>query len=302
MGETNDGTLSHATLAKLSGLGATQIDDFMRTWRTLATEERRRLAQRLADLAQDNVELDYNDIFRRLLDDDDAEIRVAAIDGLWEDDRASTAERLLEIARADPEERVRLIAFDALGRIANRIALDDVHPRLAERVRGVLREHLGARHPIAIRRRALEASGYLPDETVQQAIRAAYASDDLGLRTSAVRAMGRQAEPVWLPIILRELSNPEPEMRFEAARAAGEIEDQQAVPALIEALADDDADVRRGAIEALGAIGGRQARQALLHVRDGDDEAMSDAATDALDELEISSDPLGVRAADVHPN
>src|ERR671939_1215593 len=99
--------LSHATLAKLSGLSRQQLDDFMSTWRELPVGERRRAVRTLIDLAEDNVELDYNDLFRRLIGDADAEVRALAIEGLWEDDRGSTADLLVKTAQDDAVEAVR---------------------------------------------------------------------------------------------------------------------------------------------------------------------------------------------------
>ena len=76
-------TLSHSTLAKLSGLRRQQLDDFMPTWNELPVAERRRAVRTLIDLAEDNVELDYHDLFRRLIADPDPEVRALAIEGLW---------------------------------------------------------------------------------------------------------------------------------------------------------------------------------------------------------------------------
>ena len=38
---------------------------------------------------------------------------------------------------------------------------------------------------------------------------------------SAVHAMGRSADPDWLPTIIEEMHSDDSEMRFEAATAAG---------------------------------------------------------------------------------
>src|SRR4051812_27054215 len=109
-------TLSHATLAKLSGLSRQQLDDFMPTWSGLDADERRRAIRTLIDLAEDNVELDYSDLFRRLIGDPDAGVRSLAIEGLWEDDRAGTADLLVKTAQEDADEGVRAAAVAGLGR------------------------------------------------------------------------------------------------------------------------------------------------------------------------------------------
>src|SRR5438067_12939854 len=113
---TDKRKLSHSTLAKLSGLSRQQLDDFIPTWNELPVGERRRALRTLIDLAEDNVELDYNDLFRRLMADVDPEVRALAIEGLWEDDRGSTAELLIKTAQNDADETVRAAAVDGLGR------------------------------------------------------------------------------------------------------------------------------------------------------------------------------------------
>src|SRR5262245_44054229 len=137
---TDNRRLSHARLAKLSGLSRQQLDDFLPTWNELPVGERRRALRTLIDLAEDNVELDYNDLFRRLIGDGDPEVRALAIEGLWEDDRGATADLLVKAAREDAHESVRAAAVDGLGRFALRLALDEVSPSLAVRVRGALLE------------------------------------------------------------------------------------------------------------------------------------------------------------------
>ena len=295
--------LSHSTLAKLSGLSRQQLDDFMATWSELPVGERRRAVRTLIDLAEDNVELDYNDLFRRLTADADADVRALSIEGLWEDDRGSTADLLIKAAQGDADPSVRAAAVDGLGRFALRLALDEVRAPLSDRIRTALLELASPGAPLELRRRAVEAGGYLGEEPAfRAAVTSAYATPDAGLKASAIKAMGRSCDATWHDTILRELASSEPEIRFEAAHAAGEMEDERFVPALVEALGDDDSEVRLAAIESLGAIGGQRARQALQRVRQGRDHAMVEAADAALEELDTLADPLGIRVRDVNPN
>lgn len=298
-----EGKFSHQTLAKLSGLIREKVEEFAATWPQLPVEERRRIVRALAELAQDNVELDYNDLFVRMLADDDPEVRVGAVEGLWEDARASTADRLIALARRDRDDAVRGAALDGVGRFALRASLGELHVALSDRVREVLADHVGADTPPEVRRRAIEAAGYFDEQPFTAAIELAYRSADVRMRAGAVKAMGRNCDDRWLPTILREMQSEEPELRFESVRAAAEMEDERAVPSVIERLEDEDRQVRLAAIGALGTIGGQRARRALQQVRaQSDDEAMVEAAETALDELEIGTDPLGVRVKEVHKN
>src|SRR5262245_46714552 len=112
--------LSHAQLAKLSGMSRQKLDEFMASWPTMPLNERRRVARALVQLAEENVELDYNDLFLRLLADPDNDVRTQAVEGLWEDERASTADALIGVARTG-DEALRSTALKALGRFAYRI-------------------------------------------------------------------------------------------------------------------------------------------------------------------------------------
>src|SRR5688572_19606190 len=132
--------LSHRTLAKLSGLRGQPLEDFFVTWHELPVAERRLAVKTMAELAEDNVELYFNDLYRRFMKDPDAEVRALAIEGLWEDDRASTADLLMETVRTDAAESVRASAVDGLGRFALRISLGELRPQVAERVRAFLLE------------------------------------------------------------------------------------------------------------------------------------------------------------------
>jgi HEAT repeat protein len=294
---------SHQALAKLSGLTRDKVDEFAATWPQLPLDERRRIVRVLAEMSLDNVELDYNDLFLRMLGDEDPEVRSGAIEGLWEDARASTADRLIALARTDPDDAVRATAFDGLGRFALRISLGELGESVAGRVREVLAEHVGIETPAHLRRRAIEAAGYLDEQPFTSALESAYASSDVRMRAGAIKAMGRACDDRWLGLILTDMESEEPELRFESVRAAAEMADERAVPKVIERLDDEDAQVRLAAVGALGSIGGQRARRALQQVRaKGEDDAMVEAAETALDELEIATDPLGVRVKEVHKN
>ena len=295
---------SHAELAKLSPMNPQRAADFAAEFAGHAVTERRRVTRTLVAMAEDNVELDYNDLYLRLIEsDEDAEVRTEAIEGLWEDERASTAEVLMRVARDDADEGVRATALKALGRFAYRYALGDLHERVGSRVRALLIESAEPAASLAVRRAAVEAVGYLShDDAVPAIIREAYRSENPGLRASAVAAMGRTCDVTWINNVLREMDNEDPQMRFEAAQAAGEIEDDRALPHLVRLTRDEDAEVRLIAVAALGKIGGQIARETLMRISRGDDEPLAHAADLALEELDVGTDPLGVRVRDVNPN
>lgn len=288
---------SMAELRRLSGLDRSRIEEFQGGWRALPVGRRRQMVQAMADLAEDNVELDFTAVFRACLSDPDEEVRAHAVDGLWEDEELSTAAHLLDLLAGDPSQRVRAAAASGLARFVYRMEMRELSPTMAHRIRGSLLATVRSRtEPVEVRRRALEAISYLSEPEVRDLIAQAYADAEEKMRVSAVFAMGRNCHSAWLDPITREMKSPSPEMRYEAVRAAGELEDERAVGPLVSLLVDDDREVRLAAIAALGAIGGEAALRALRYVAEnGDDEAKL-AAAEALAELAFADDPLGLRA------
>ena len=116
------------------------------------------------------------------------------------------------------------------------------------------------------------------------------------MRISAVHAMGRNADGIWLPTVLEEMISDDGEMRFEAAVAAGAIGDEDALASLSELAADEDAEVQEAAIASIGQVGGPAARS-ILHslAAEHSDERVLEAVSDALAEADFIEDPLGFR-------
>ncbi|MCI0475259.1 MAG: HEAT repeat domain-containing protein [Anaerolineales bacterium] len=281
-------TLLPSALSALSGADKGQAAGFARVWNRLPVERRRRTAQELVDLAEQNVELDFNALFRHLLDDADARVRAHAIEGLWEDEDAALVKPFAEFLRDDPDAGVRAAATDALGRFL----LLAEYGRLANTPAETLGETLLATardlgEDLAVRCHAVEALGYWSDDVVREVIAAAFDDAAPELRASAVAAMGHSADKYWRETAANELQSPDARMRFHAARATGELENRDATEALIELLDDPDREVQSAAITALGQVGGKLAKRALTDAAASDDEMLSELADEALQELEF---------------
>jgi HEAT repeat protein len=145
---------------------------------------------------------------------------------------------------------------------------------------------------IEVRRRAVEALAPLSLPIVTDIIREAYKNNNLLMKASALYAMGINSDSVWLPIILHELNNLDPEIRFEAAKACGAFEDAQTVPQLLKLLKDPDTEVKISVLSALGKIGGDEAEAALEECIKLSEDYVRDAANDALRELYFNRDPF----------
>jgi HEAT repeat protein len=284
-----DSSISTTTLFSLSDVNREELQQFAETWTGLTVQRRRQIAMAMGELAEENIEANFNRLFRYLLDDEDAEVREDAIEGLWEDEDVSLVNPLIGSMRSDAAARVRAAAAESLGRFVlcaetKRIP-SDRGEQIGEALLAVIRN---AGEDELVRRRAIESISYRGDETVRGIVESAYATDDANMRASALFAMGRSADPYWRRTVAGELWSPDPQIRFEAARAAGELEYKVTVPRLIELLDDPDREVQDASITALGQIGGKAAREALLDLLDGEDEVARELAQDALDELEFT--------------
>ncbi|MHB8375760.1 MAG: HEAT repeat domain-containing protein [Dehalococcoidia bacterium] len=294
----------HATdLTSLSTLRDEDRARFLLAWRTMSVQRRRDIIDRLADMAEDNVELDFNNVFFIGLVDDDVQVRAESVKGLWEyegDDLTGVLVRLLR----DPEAIVRAEAALGLGRFLLRFELEARTDPLTAQVETALRGvATGERELPEVRARAIEALGARAAPWVHDLIEDAYASGDPRLRVSAVHAMGRSADPDWLPTIIEEMHSEDSELRFEAATAAGALGDEDAVSELSGLTVDDDPEVQEAAIGALGQIGGPAARSVLHSIAsDNRDPRVLDAVSDALGEADFTEDPLGLRLQLQHPN
>jgi len=282
--------LSHSRLYMLSGLGREEMELFSEHWALLSSARRRDVVTDLVEIAEANVTVDFNSIFRIGLRDEYAEVRAYAIDGLWEDRDPGLMDVLLDLLSADPSIIVRAAAATGLGRFVLMAELDELEEELGRSVVQALWEVIDdAEEALETRRRAVEAISYAGDESVRQLIEAAYLHPDEKMRVSAIFSMGRSADSVWGKTVIAELRSGNPEMRFEAARACGELELKEAVPALIRLIADPDREVQQASIYALGKIGGGEARRALRLCCESEDEVIAAAGEEALSELELTT-------------
>ncbi len=284
----HDQPLAKQQLKLLSDLDTEGSYIFAATWSHIPGERRIEVAETLVELAEDNIDLDFRQVFLVCLDDPEAAVRTIAINGLWEDDRLSTLRRVLGLLY-DPSGSVREAVVLFLGRAAYRAEMGELPE---EETRAVCTALLDAtsdpEQPIDVRRRAIEGIGYLsalPEAQVK--IGRAYAHAEQLMRESAVVAMGRSMQHTWFPYIERELRSISPAMRYEAARAVGELgeEGRDLQEGLLPLVDDDDSEVSQAAIWALGQIGGQHAHRLLQRLARSQDEVRSQAAQDALEEL-----------------
>ncbi|MSQ14412.1 MAG: phycocyanin alpha phycocyanobilin lyase [Dehalococcoidia bacterium] len=274
----------HSKLLNLSSLSKEELEEVGIWWAGLELRRRRRVMKALVDVAEDNVEADYEGVFRLCLDDQDAGIRINAIDGLWECSSRWLLNRLIDLQDSDPSLEVRVAATSALERFCLMAELGELRVEDAERLQDKLFGLFGQEEEdSSVRRRALEAASPLSTPKVNDLIRQAYHSDDTELKLGAIYAIGRHSDSDWLPVLLLELKNRDEAIRYEAAKACGELEDERSIPHLIILLNDEDPQVRQAATQALGHIGGREAISILRDCLSSTDPGIRQAAEEALE-------------------
>ncbi len=288
-----DKPLLNSKLTELSNLSSAEVELLERSWTAIDPKRRRQIVQRLVELAEDNLELNFDSIFKYCLRDQDDEVRSKAIEGLWENEDASLIDPLINLLKSDSSEKVRAAAAMGLGKFAILAEHKKLRPCHTSKIQEAL---LGAiadkNQSVEVSRRALEAIAPMSLPQVKAAIMEAYQSHNSRLRISSIYAMGKSCDPGWLPILLKELSSADAEVRYEAAGACGELEEEAAVPSLIKLVNDPDVDVQMAAIQALGKIGSSQAKECLQQCLDNASEAVRQVAEQVLNELESQKDLL----------
>lgn len=283
-------------LANLSMLSTENLMLFLGRFANMEKARRMEIIEKLVEMAEEKIDVNFNDIFIACLQDPDSEVRASAIEGLWEDEDRSIIDPLIAILHRDNQEAVRAAAATALGRFAMLAELGEMRQQDEEKVQKALLTVIeNGKEGLEVRRRAIESLAPFDLPKITNIIREAYNSNDYEMRASAIYAMGMNCDPKWLDTLIGELSNTDAEMRYEAARACGEIGEERAVPHLVKLIHDPDAQVRLAAIAALGRIGSSEAEEALKARLNDPDEYIRDITEDVLDELYLNKDPFPFR-------
>lgn len=289
-----NGELTSTDLIRFSDLSRDESRRVAAVWSSIPEVTRAELVRRFEELSENQVELNFGRVLRVALEDPSAVVRQLATAALWEDESSDLLDRLRMMMANDDSIDVRAEAASALERFAHQAAIGKLSSDQANQVRADL---LGAvrRHdtPYTVRRRALESLGALGiDPEIERQISAAYDSGDHGLQCSALFAMGRSLDPVWLPTLLTELDDDDAELRFEAARSAGFLGSPDSLPALLAAAQGEDAEVRHAAISAIAQIGGRGASRALERLAEEAGEADLELIEMALNDVTTMLEPF----------
>jgi HEAT repeat protein len=284
-------------LANLSMLSTENLMLFLGRFTNMEKARRMEIIEKLVELAEEKIDVNFNDIFIACLQDPDAAVRASAIEGLWEDEDRTIIDPLIAILHRDSQEAVRAAAATALGRFAMLTELGEMRQQDGDKVQKALWTVIeNGKEGLEVRRRAIESLAPFSLPEVTNIIREAYNSNNYEMQVSAIYAMGMNCDLQWLDTLIGELGNTDAEMRYEAARACGEIGEDKAVPYLVKLIHDTDLQVKLAAIAALGRIGSSEAEEALKARLNDPDEYIRDITEDALDELYLNRDPFTFRS------
>ena len=288
-----DRIVKPSSLSQLSGLSSSDVGLISTIWEKFNPNLRIEFLKLMLGMAEENVELNFNPVFKLALKDDSPEVRETAIMGLWECEERSLLSIYINLLQGDPSEEVRSAAALGLRKFvilaeSNKLLTSDT-TRVRETLMGIVNS---STESLDVKRRAIEALSPFSDESIKELIRWAYQHESPKMRESAVFSMGFNSDPTWVPIVINEFSNSDPAMRYEAVCASGRIGEEIVIPQLVTLLEDDDLQVRLSTITALGFIGGSLAKRVLVNCLNHEDESVLETTQAALEALEANEDPL----------
>ncbi len=275
-------------LYRLSDIGGAEFDAFKTLWPGVDDERRHLLVRHLVDICEENYLVDFSPVFTFCLKDTSAAVRVAALDGLWDDTNLRLVPPIIDLLQHDTVVEVQTAAAQALAHYVLMAEWGEISaarsPQIIEALLAVYEKPDTA---VSLKRAALEALGGANHPQIPTLIRQAYSSGRHDLQLSAVFAMGSSADERWIPQILEALHSDSDEIRIEAARAAGAVGAEEALPQLAHLAVDENLEVALAVVEALGQIGGDVAYNMLMQMSEDDDfRRLHDAVDEALEEVD----------------
>lgn len=299
--DENNEDISVADLYLLSDMPDEQLDTFKERWITMSDERRHIISRHLADISEENFQVDFSPLTLLFFADPLASVRTAALDSLWDTSNISLIKPIIRLVQEDPDPAVRAAATSTLGHYILMSQWDELPRHIEKPIVDVLVPNLlNNQLDPAIWRATLEALAGSSYEEIHNYIERAYESSDPQMQQSAIFSMGLTADRRWVPTLLDELENYDADVRAEAVRALGTISSTEASQPLAELVYDDeDLEVRLAAVFALGQIGGEVASKALERLADDPEAAdLYDAIDEALEEISWLGDDIDLSLFD----
>lgn len=299
-----DETVPVHLLFRLSDMEPAEFEEFKKRWPGVPDERRRVIMRHLADLMEENFAVDFAPVLSFALEDPLPEVRVAALDGLWDTTDLRLIGPVARLMQTDETVSVRAAAAAALAHYLLMAEWGQLPKRI---IPGIVADLLAVYDDpdtaVNVRRAALEALGAADHPRVPEMITDAYENDDPAMQLSALFAMGNSADRRWVPTLLAEMESYDPDMRAEAARAIGLIGSSDAIPALANLTVDEDEGVRLAAVAALGRIGSEEAQAILLGMlHDAEQAELHELIEEALEDQALLGGELTLLDIEIDEN
>jgi HEAT repeat protein len=271
------------------------LNIFQQEWKKVEKLRRQAVISQLVFLCEADFRLDFSRVFRYCLEDPDPGIKSHAITGLSEEEDELFISPLIRFTQRENDEEVRATAVTALGKFAILGELGKLSSTQKERLYNTLLSILkDNKESDSIKSKALVTIAAFHVPEVKALIEEAYNSSETLYKISAIRAMGRNCDLLWLDILLKEIDSDNTDLRYEAILACGELNAEEAVPILVGLTGSKETRIREAAIKSLGEIGGGTARKTLTGLAKNSRGRTRKAAESALKELDICEDFLSM--------
>ena len=262
--EDDDAAINYASLAELSRLTGPEASEFGQLWLEWSSERVLDIVERMVSLCEDQLDVEFEVIYKQGLKHPNPTVRVASLKGLEESEDRALVIQLSKILKSDPVAEVRAAAAVPLAHFSIMAEAGKLSARYREALEDALYGVMENEREIQeVKLKAMEAVSVFAAERLKLHIESAWSSGDLNARQSSLFAMGRTSDPKWIEYVIPDLEHDAASVRYEAAMAMGELGDEHHLPVMDAPLDDEDLTVQLAAISAVERIGGDAAKAKL---------------------------------------
>lgn len=206
--------------------------------------------------------------------------------------RQDVIDALVEVSQEDDDEEVRAAAIDALDQYGQdaleqfigEVSGEDIDNAAEWKKAQVLAQGLTADRP-ELRMAAATGLGRIGEDNVLKHLVDRLTDPDPRVRKRVARALGRIGSPESVPALSKRLHEDRYGVRIEVAYALADIETDNALRELIDVAEADDERLRRIAVDALGRLGSIEAVEVLTERLQDDAEIVRRTAMFSLVQL-----------------
>ena len=103
----NEKELSVSTYYYLSDLPGEQLEKLKCNWLQIDEQRREMISRSMADIAENNFQVDFSPLAADMLNDPNEKVRLAALDMLWDTDKTNLIQPIIDLMATDAATSVR---------------------------------------------------------------------------------------------------------------------------------------------------------------------------------------------------